>query len=161
MDPITLMATAQTAYSALKVAIDTGKEMQGMAADLSSLWSSVAQIVRVAHEEVPVTSITSGKSPEQIAMERFAAKQKAMEMSYEIKNAFVGQYGLAAWDTIQSEVVKIRKEAERIRLEQERLKQKRAAEIKSALEIGVIVAGSIAGILIIGAGLFVAFVHPH
>lgn len=161
MDPITLMATAQTAYSALKTAIAAGKEIQGMAGDLSSLWGSVAEIVKIAHGEVSVTTVVTGKTPEEIAMERFAAKQKALEMSQEIKNKFVGTYGLNAWDSVQAEVVRIRKETEQIRLEQERLREKRRREMMAMMETAVIAVGCLFIALVVIGGAFVLMVHSR
>ncbi|CAB4124658.1 hypothetical protein UFOVP62_20 [uncultured Caudovirales phage] len=109
MDPISLLLAAQTSYAALKGAIAAGKELQGMAKDLGSLFDSVAHITRIAAEP-PRVSIFAGKSAEQIAMETYAAKAEADQMMAELKNHFVGEFGLAAWDEVVAHTTKIKKD---------------------------------------------------
>jgi len=112
MDPLTILAVAQTAYSGLKAGIAAGKEVQHMAKDLSDLWGSLARLTHLSAEKTN-TNIFSKKSAEQIAIERYTAKAEAQDLALKAKNMFVGQYGLAAWDQIQREVINIRKEIER------------------------------------------------
>ena len=116
MDPLTILAAAQAAYSALQAGIAAGKEIQGMSADLSELWGSVAKLTHISAEK-PSTNIFSDKSAEQIAMERYAAKAEAQDLALKAKNMFVGRFGLAAWDQVQREVIEIRKEIERQKYE--------------------------------------------
>jgi cell division protein FtsL len=134
MDPLTILAAAQAAYSALQAGIAAGKEIQGMAADLSELWGSVAKLTHISAEK-PSTNIFSDKSAEQIAMERFAAKAEAQDLALKAKNMFIGRFGLAAWDQVQREVIEIRKEIERQKYEEERAT---AAKIKEIQEAAVV-----------------------
>ena len=67
MDPLTLLAAAQAAYAGIQAGIAAGKEIQGMAQDLSELWGSVAKLTHISAEK-PSTTIFSNKSAEQIAM---------------------------------------------------------------------------------------------
>ena len=50
MDPLSLLMIAKGAYEAVKAGIAVGKEMQGMAADLGSLFDTVGAITRAAAE---------------------------------------------------------------------------------------------------------------
>jgi predicted NACHT family NTPase len=134
MDPLTLLAAAQAAYGAIQAGIAAGKEIQGMAADLSDLWGSVAKLTHIAADK-PSTNIFSDKSAEQIAMERYAAKAEAQDLALKAKNLFVGRFGLAAWDQIQREVINIRKEIERKKWEEER---EHAAKMEELREAGVV-----------------------
>ena len=149
MDPLTLLAGAQAAYSAIQAGIAAGKEIQGMAADLSDLWGSVAKLTHISAEK-PSTTIFSNKTPEQIAIERFTAKAEAQELAAKAKNLFVGRFGLAAWDQVLREVVEIRKEAERQRYEEERAAAAKMEEIKEVAVVTSIVLLLLGIMLLIG-----------
>jgi len=150
MDPLTLLAMAQAAYAGIQAGIAAGKEIQGMAADLSDLWGSVAKLTHMAADK-PSTSIFSDKSAEQIAMERYAAKAEAQDLALKAKNMFVGKFGLAAWDQIQKEVIEIRKEIERQKYEEDRASEARMEEIKEVAVVFMIVMGILVAMLIVGA----------
>jgi len=118
MDPLTLLAAAKVSFEALKAGIAVGKELQGMAKDLGSLFDSVAAITRVAAD--PKSSLMAGKSAQQIAMEAYAAKAEAESMMEELKNHFIGEFGIAAWDQVLSHTTQIKKEQKAAALEAEK-----------------------------------------
>lgn len=149
MDPLTILAIAQGAYGALQAGIAAGKEIQSMAADLSELWGSLAKLTQIAAEP-PRKSVFGGKTPEQIAMERYAAKAEAQDLALKAKNMFVGQFGLAAWDQVQREVINIRKEIERQRWEEERAHAKKIEELKEAAVVSFIVLSLLGIMLAVG-----------
>jgi len=149
MDPLTLLATAQAAYAGIQAAIAAGKEIQGMAQDLSELWGSVAKLTHLSAEK-PSTSIFSDKSAEQIAIERYTAKDEAQDLAAKAKNMFVGRFGLAAWDQVQREVIEIRKEVERQKYEEERAQAAKMEEIKEAVVVSVIVFSLLGIMLLVG-----------
>jgi hypothetical protein len=120
MDALTVLAIAKTSYAAIKGGIAVGKELQGMAKDLGSLFDSVAHITRIAAEP-PKASLLSGKTAEQMAMEAYAAKAEADQMMADLKNHFIGEFGLAAWDEVVAATTRIKKEI-------------KAAEVKAANE---------------------------
>ena len=109
MDPISLLLLAKTSYEAVKSAVAAGKEIQGVAKDLGSLFDSVAHITRIAAEP-PRVGLLSGKAAEQMAMEAYAAKAEADQLMSDLKNHFVGEYGLAAWDEVVAATIKIKKD---------------------------------------------------
>ena len=109
MDPITILAAAKASYEALRAGIAVGKELQHMAQDLSSLFGSVAHITRIAAEPAR-GSLLAGKSAEQMAMEAFAAKAEADQLMADLKNHFIGEYGLAAWDQVVAATTQIKKQ---------------------------------------------------
>jgi len=150
MDPLTILAVAQTAYGAIKAGIAAGKEIQHMAKDLSDLWGSLAKLTQIAAEP-PKKSLFSSKSAEQIAIERYTARAEAHDLTLKAKNMFVGTYGLAAWDQVQREVINIRKEIERQKYEEEKARSAKLDEIKDASAIFMIVMGSLLAMLIVGA----------
>jgi len=108
MDPITILAGCTAAYNAIKQGIAIGKEMQGMIGDVSSIMDSVGQLTQVAAN--PKSNLLAGKSAQAIAMEAYAAKAEAEKMYHEVKNAFIAQYGLNAWEIVQAETTRIKKE---------------------------------------------------
>jgi hypothetical protein len=108
MDPLTLLAAAKASYEAIKAGIAVGKELQGMASDMGSLFDSVAAITRTAAD--PKSSLMSGKSAQQIAMEAYAAKAEADQMMEDLKNHFIGEFGIAAWDQVLSTTTQIKKD---------------------------------------------------
>ena len=149
MDPLTILAAAQAAYSAIQAGIAAGKEIQGMAADLSDLGGSVAKLTHIAADK-PSTNVFSNKSAEQIAMERYAAKAEAQDLAMKAKNMFVGRFGLAAWDQVQKEVIEIRKEIERQKHIEEREAEVRAEEVREVAVVGFIVLVLLGIMLLVG-----------
>jgi hypothetical protein len=121
MDPLTLLAAAKVSYEALKAGISVGKELQGMAADLGSLFESVAAITRAAAE--PKGSLMSGKSAQQIAMEAYAAKAEAESMMEDLKNHFIGEFGIAAWDQVLAATTQIKKQQKADALDAEKAQE--------------------------------------
>ena len=138
MDPLTILAVAQTAYSGLKAGIAAGKEIRSMAKDLSDLWGSLAKLTQLAAEP-PQKGLFNRKSAEQIAIERYTAKAEAQDLALKAKNMFVGQYGLAAWDQVQREVISIRKEIEKERWEEARKQAQKMEDIREAAVVSFIV----------------------
>jgi len=118
MDPISLLAAAKLSFEALKSGIAVGKELQHMAKDLGSLFDSVAAITRVAAD--PKGSLIAGKSAQQIAMEAYAAKAEADQMMEELKNHFIGEFGIAAWDQVLSHTTQIKKDMKAAALQAEK-----------------------------------------
>jgi hypothetical protein len=126
MDPITILALAKGSYEAIKAGISVGKEMQGMFSDVMSLLDSANQLTRIAAKP-PRASLFDEKSAEQIAIEAFTAKSEVEQMMTEVRNAFLSEYGILAWDEILKETTRIRKEQAaaclKTRKEQEELMQ--------------------------------------
>lgn len=154
MDPLTVLALAQTAFAGLKAGIAAGKEIQHVAKDLSDLWGSLAKLTQIAAEP-PRRSLFSSKSPEQIAIERYTAKAEAQDLTAKAKNMFVGQFGLAAWDQVQREVINIRKEIEREKYMAEKARAAKIEELRDAAVVTMIVLGLIAMIGLVGMVLLV------
>ena len=109
MDPITILALAKGSYEAIKAGISVGKELQGMFGDVMSLLDSAGKLTRLAAQP-PKPSLFAEKTPEQIAIEAFTAKAEVEKMMFEVKNTFISEYGITAWDEILKETTRIRKE---------------------------------------------------
>ena len=109
MDPLTILALAKGSYEAIKAGISVGKEIQGMFGDVMSLLDSAGKLTRIASKP-PRGGLFDEKTPEQIAIEAFTAKAEVEKMMIEVKNTFISEYGITAWDEILKETTRIRKE---------------------------------------------------
>jgi CHASE3 domain sensor protein len=151
MDPLSLLAAAKVSYEAIKAGIAVGKELQGMAADLGSLFDSVAAITRTAAD--PKGSLLSGKTAQQIAMEAYAAKAEADQMMEELKNHFIGEFGIAAWDQVLSHTTQIRKDQKAAALQAAKEQQ----EMMGNVLVGGIIVVMVVTIVVIIALLMIKF----
>ena len=116
MDPISILMLAKGSYEALKAGISAGKELQGMFKDVMSLLDSAGQLARIAAQP-PRPNMFSEKSAEQLAIEAFTAKAEIEAMLAEVKNTFISEYGILAWDEILKETTRIKKEQAAARLQ--------------------------------------------
>jgi hypothetical protein len=113
MDPITLIVGATTIYNSIKSAVDTGQDMIHTAEKVSNLFAQVGHIVTIASSPRKKKLFQSQAEFESEAIKIYAAKAKALEMQQNVKNMFIAQYGKAAWEGIQRQVIEMRKEAAR------------------------------------------------
>jgi hypothetical protein len=113
MDPITLIAGATAIYNSIKSAVDAGQDVMDTAEKVSNLFAKVGQIVTLASSPRKKGMFQSQAEFEAQAIKIYTAKQKALEMQQNVKNLFVSQYGKAAWEGIQRQVIEMRKEAAR------------------------------------------------
>jgi hypothetical protein len=152
VDPFTLIAGATAIYNSIKTAVDAGQDVMETAEKVGNLFSKVAQVVTVTSTPQRKKLFQSAAEFEALAVKRYAAKAKALEMQQNVKNMFIGQYGRPAWDAIQREVIEMRKEAAR----------QAAAELKQQEEnrkdiifVSSIVGGLLFGMAVIGILLMV------
>jgi hypothetical protein len=150
VDPLTLLALAKGSYEAVKAGIAVGKELQSVASDLGSLFDSVAAITRVAAKP-PKGSLVSGKSAQQIAMEAYAAKAEADAMMEDLKNHFIGEFGIAAWDQVLAHTTQIKKDQKAAALQA----QKDQEELMGNILVGGIVVVMAVTVLVIIALLVI------
>ena len=152
MDPITLIAGATALYNSIKSAVDAGQDVMDTAEKVGNLFSKVAQIVTIASTPRKKKLFQSQAEFEAEAVKIYAAKAKAQQMQLDVKNMFVGQYGPAAWEGIQRQVIEMRKEAVR----------QTAQELKEQEENrkDLIMVSSIVGFLVLAIaaiGIFLMF----
>ena len=149
MDPFTLIAGATAIYNSIKSAVDAGQDVMETAEKVGNLFSKVAQIVTIASTPRKKKLFQSQAEFEAEAVKIYAAKAKAQQMQLDVKNMFVGQYGLAAWEGIQRSVIEMRKEAAR----------QAAAALKEQEENrkDLIMVSSIVGFLVLGIGAIGVF----
>ena len=113
MDPFTLIAGATAIYSSIKSAVDAGHDVMETAEKVGNLFSHIAQIVQLTSAPRRKKLFQSSAEFEAEAVKLYTVKAKAKQMQLEVKNLFVGQYGPAAWEAIQREVIEMRKDVAR------------------------------------------------
>jgi hypothetical protein len=153
MDPVTAMATASAAFSAIKKGFQVGRDIESMTSDISR-WmgalSDLDQAEREAKNPPIFKKLFAGKSVEQEALEIFAAKRKAADQREELRNWVTFTLGIKAWqDLVQTEatVRKQRKET----LYRQREKRRKFIEIiawTGFITVAIGVLGLFASILI-------------
>lgn len=103
MDPVSAMATASAAFSAIKKGFQVGRDIEQMASDLGR-WMGALSDLEQAEKEAknpPIfKKLFAGMSVEQEAMEAFAAKKKAQAQRDELKQWIQFTLGSRAWDEL-------------------------------------------------------------
>ena len=144
MDPISAMATASAAFSALKKGFAIGRDIESMASDLSR-WMGALSDLDQAEKEAKTPPIFkklfAGQSVEQEAVMAFANKQKAEQQRYELKQWISLTMGKSKWDELVRMEGQIRKRRQET-LYAQRERRRKFVEI-------------VAWIVMIGAGIAV------
>lgn len=146
MDPASIaliFGAAKTAYEAIKTGIKVGKEIQGMASDIAKLYGSVSSLTKLSAEP-PKPAMFSKVSAEEMAMDIVVKRKQAEQWFAQVKNEFVGTYGIAGWQEVERELVRIQKEQKAAR---ERA-AKEAEEFQREVMIICLIGGSVVAIII-------------
>ena len=96
MDPISAIAVATTAYSAIKKGFSVGREIESMSKDLGR-WMGAIQDVKEGHNKKKGRSFGS---VEEESLETFAALKKAQQMEDELRTFVNMNYGPNAWNEV-------------------------------------------------------------
>ena len=154
VDPISAMAIAGSAYSAIRKSISVGREIESMASDLSRWMSAVSDIDRAHHEakNPPIfKKLFSGKSVEQEAMELFTQKKQLENQRDELRKLIGSMCGPAAWQ----ELVKMERDIRQQR--KETLYKQREARQHFMEVVGVI----FLVLVICGFGFFILYLFTR
>jgi hypothetical protein len=149
MDPATIgliFSGAKMAYEAIQSGIKVGKELQGMAGDVAKLYGSVAKLTQLSAKP-PRPKLLSGVSAEEMAMDIVVKRRQAEARYHEVKNAFVGEYGLRGWEEVQREIVAIQKRQKAAELAAQKEREESMQQLKvfgmAALVVIVLIIGMI------------------
>ena len=108
MDPFTILATAKAATEGIKKAIAIGKDFHEIIKDMSALMKAEGDLAKLAAD--PPRGWGQSGSAEEIAMQAVSARKQVESMTAQIKNEFMAQYGMNAWDEVLKEIIKVRKQ---------------------------------------------------
>jgi hypothetical protein len=150
MDPATLsliFGGAKMAYEAIKSGIKIGKELQGMASDVAKLYGSVAKLTQLSAKP-PKPKMFSGVSAEEMAMDIVIKRKQAEQWLNEVKNEFVGTYGLRGWDEVQREILLIQKKKKAAELAAQKEQEEYMYQLKMFAMAGLVVLVLIIGMVV-------------
>ena len=103
IDPITAVATATAAFNTIKQGFQAGRDIEGMAGDLSRWMGAVSDIKKseeYAKKPPLFKKLFAAGSVEEEAMQAFMAKKKAEDMRAELKNIISFTRGPSAWEEL-------------------------------------------------------------
>ena len=127
IDPITAVATATAAFNTIKSAFAAGRDVEGMAKDISRWMGAVSDIKKAEeyNKKPPLfKKLFAAGSIEEEAMQVFMAKKKAEDMREELKNIISFTRGPSAWTELLKTEADIRKKRqEMIYAQEERRRQ--------------------------------------
>lgn len=149
MDPVSAMAAATAAFSALKKGFQVGREIESMVGDLSR-WMNALSDIQQAEKEAknpPIfKKLFAGKSVEQEALEIIMHKRKVEEQRDQLRQLIQYTCKAGTWEELVRMEVKIRKErAETLYLQRE--KRKKLVEIVLITLLLAVAAAVLIGII--------------
>ena len=127
VDPITAVATATAAFNTIKSAFAAGRDIEGMAGDLSRWMGAVSDIKKAEEysKKPPLfKKLFQAGSIEEEAMQAFMAKKKAEDMREELKNLISFTRGPSAWEELLKTEADIRKKRQQAIYDQEERRRK-------------------------------------
>ncbi len=154
MDPVSAMATASAAFSALKKGFAIGRDIESMASDLSRWMGALSDLDQAEKEakNPPIfKKLFAGKSVEQEAVETFAAKKKAQQQRYELQQWISLTMGKSKWDELVRMEGQIRKRRQETLYAQRERRRKFVEIVAWIVMIGIGIAALTAFILLLKA----------
>jgi len=121
MDPITAMAVATSAFSAIKKGFAAAKDVESMAGDLSR-WMGAVQSVKDGHQKAKSRRI--GTVDEE-ALETWAHQKKIKRMEEELRLFVIGHYGPDAWQ----DIIRLQGQIRKQRIAEAKQRAERAEEL--------------------------------
>ena len=152
MDPVSAMATASAAFSALKKGFAIGRDLESMASDLSRWMGALSDLDQAEKEakNPPIfKKLFSGQSVEQEAITAFANKQKAEQQRYELRQWICLTLGRSKWDELVKMEGQIRKRRKETLYRQRERRRKFVAIVAWTIMIGAGVAVLTAFVLLL------------
>lgn len=146
VDPITAVATATAAFNTIKSAFAAGRDIEGMAGDLSRWMGAVSDIKKAEEysKKPPLfKKLFAAGSIEEEAMQAFMAKKKAEDMREELKNLISFTRGPSAWEELLKTEADIRKKRQQAIYDQQERQRK-------FFEIVMVIIASVAMIGLVG-----------
>ena len=143
VDPISAMAIAGSAFSALKKGVSIGRDIESMGRDLSRWMGAVSDIDRAHHEakNPPIfRKIFNAKSVEEEAIELFTQKKQLENQRDELRKLISSMCGPNAWQELLRMEADIRKQRKET-LYAQREARRHVVEVVSIFVLVLTVAG--------------------
>ena len=149
IEVVAAVSAASSAFNAIKAGFSAGRDIEGMAKDLSRWMGAVSDINKADeyNKRPPLfKKLFNAGSVEEEAMQIFMAKKKAEDMRNELKNIITFTRGPSAWEELLRTEGDIRKKRQKAIYDQ----KERRRKLGEAILIGilcVIVLGFMGGIV--------------
>ena len=127
IDPVTAVATATAAFNAIKSGFAAGRDIEGMAGDLSRWMGAVSDIKKSEeyNRKPPLfKKLFAAGSVEEEALQTLMAKKKAEDMREELKQIISFTRGPSAWQELLQTEADIRKKRQKLIYDQEERRRK-------------------------------------
>ena len=109
LDPITVIATATSAYNALKKGIQVGRELQDMGGQLASWAGAISDIEFLSKRAENPPWWKFGGNVQAEAIELFAARKRIEAQRDELKTYIQYSYGQSGWEELLKIEAQVRK----------------------------------------------------
>lgn len=144
-DPMTAIAAASTAFSALKKGFQIGRDIESMVGDLSR-WMGALSDLEQAEKEAknpPIfKKLFAGKSVEQEALEIVMNKKKVNEQRDQLRQLIQYTCKAGTWEELVRMEVKIRKERQET-IYRQRERRRKFIEIVAIIGLAILTLGMI------------------
>lgn len=151
MDPVSAMATASAAFTAIKKGFAIGRDVESMMSDIGR-WmgalSDLDQAEREAKNPPIFKKLFAGKTVEQEAMEVFAHKRKAQAQRDELRQWISLTLGQSAWQDLVKTEADIRKKRQET-LYAQRERRRKFVEIIIWIFLGLVGAAVLTGFVLL------------
>ena len=137
IDPVTALGVATTAFNAIKTGFQAGRDVEGMAGDLSRWMGAVSDIKKAEelNQKPPLfKKLFAAGSVEEEALQTLMAKKKTEDMREQLKNIMFSR-GVGAWEELLRTEAEIRKKRQKAIYDRE----EQIRKIKEWIGIGVLV----------------------
>ena len=122
IDPVTALGVATTAFNAIKTGFQAGRDVEGMAGDLSRWMGAVSDIKKAEelNQKPPLfKKLFAAGSVEEEALQTLMAKKKTEDMRDQLKNIIMFSRGHGAWEELLRTEADIRKKRQKMIYDQE------------------------------------------
>ena len=116
IDPVTALGVATTAFNAIKTGFQAGRDVEGMAGDLSRWMGAVSDIKKAEelNQKPPLfKKLFAAGSVEEEALQTLMAKKKTEDMRDQLKNIIMFSRGHGAWEELLRTEADIRKKRQK------------------------------------------------
>ena len=149
IEVVAAVSAASSAFNAIKAGFSAGRDIEGMASDLSRWMGAVSDIKKADeyNKKPPLfKKIFNAGSVEEEAMHIFMAKKKAEDMRNELKQIISFTRGPSAWDELLKTEGDIRKRRQKAIYDQQERRRK-ILEIIAIIFLILVAGGFLLGIL--------------
>ena len=138
IDPVTALGVATTAFNAIKTGFQAGRDVEGMAGDLSRWMGAVSDIKKAEelNQKPPLfKKLFAAGSVEEEALQTLMAKKKTEDMRDQLKNIIMFSRGHGAWEELLRTEADIRKKRQKAIYDRE----EQIRKIKEWVAIGFLI----------------------